>query len=326
MKKYLSLFLAVCLLCGMLVMPVSAATTTELNAADALYSLGLFLGTNKGYELNNSLTREQSAMLLVRMLGALETAEAGSYTHPFTDVAPWASKVVAYAYANEYVKGYSATKYGGADTVTDFQYLTIVLRVLGYTDGGETPDFYYRTSRGLAKKIGLVDSVEDDASFTRGEAVEIFWRALNTKLKDSDKTLADRLIDQKVFDAKAFAKAAGYSETGNPESEGREENKKPDTSDNTNNSGNNSSTDNSGNNGNNGGSTTPPSGKLEDTTWEQYLAMSEDEQYEFYEKFDSPKAFYEWKKKAEAAYDDNKNVIEVKPGETIDIGDLVGKN
>lgn len=106
---------------------VSAATTTELNAADALYSLGLFLGTNKGYELNNSLTREQSAMLLVRMLGALETAEAGSYTHPFTDVAPWASKVVAYAYANEYVKGYSATKYGGADTVTDFQYLTIVL-------------------------------------------------------------------------------------------------------------------------------------------------------------------------------------------------------
>ncbi|MFQ8767566.1 MAG: hypothetical protein ACLR8U_14415 [Oscillospiraceae bacterium] len=54
--------------------------------------------------------------------------------------------------------------------------------------------------------------------------------------------------------------------------------------------------------------------------------MSEDEQYEFYEKFDSPKAFYEWKKKAEAAYDDNKNVIEVKPGETIDIGDLVGKN
>lgn len=51
---------------------------------------------------------------------------------------------MAYAYANEYVKGYSATKYGGADTVTDFQYLTIVLRVLGYTDGGENPDFYYR--------------------------------------------------------------------------------------------------------------------------------------------------------------------------------------
>ncbi len=95
MKKYLSLLLVVCLLCGMLVMPVSAATSTQLNAADALYSLGLFLGTNKGYELNNSLTREQSAMLLVRMLGALETAETGDYTHPFTDVAQWASKVVA---------------------------------------------------------------------------------------------------------------------------------------------------------------------------------------------------------------------------------------
>ena len=280
----------------MLVMPVSAATTTELNAADALYSLGLFLGTNKGYELSNSLTREQSAMLLDAYVGRAGDRRSRQLHPPLHRRCPLGLKVVAYAYANEYVKGYSATKYGGADTVTDFQYLTIVLRVLGYTDGGETPDFYYRTSRGLAKKIGLVDSVEDAASFTRGEAVEIFWRALNTKLKDSDKTLADRLIDQKVFDAKAFAKATGYSETGNPESEGREENKKPDTSDNTNNSGNNGSTDNSGNNGNNGGSTTPPSGKLEDTTWEQYLAMSEDEQYEFYEKFDSPKAFYEWKK------------------------------
>ena len=326
MKKYLSLFLAVCLLCGMLVMPVSAATTTQLNAADALYSLGLFLGTNKGYELNNSLTREQSAMLLVRMLGALETAETGDYTHPFTDVAPWASKVVAYAYANEYVKGYSATKYGGADTVTDFQYLTIVLRVLGYTDGGENPDFYYRTSRGLAKKIGLVDNVEDDASFTRGDAVEIFWRALNTKLKDSDKTLADRLIDQKVFDAKAFAKATGYSETGNPESEGREENKKPDTSDNTNNSGNNGSTDNSGNNGSNGGSTTPPSGKLEDTTWEQYLAMSADEQLAFFQKFSNPADFFTWKEKAEAEYEKNQNVIEVGADGTVDLGQILGKN
>ena len=265
-------------------------------------------------------------MLLVRMLGALETAEAGSYTHPFTDVAPWASKVVAYAYANEYVKGYSATKYGGADTVTDFQYLTIVLRVLGYTDGGENPDFYYRTSRGLAKKIGLVDSVEDDASFTRGEAVEIFWRALNTKLKDSDKTLADRLIDQKVFDAKAFATASGYSETGNPESEGREENKKPDTSDNTNNSGNNGSTDNSGNNGNNGGSTTPPSGKLEDTTWEQYLAMSADEQLAFFQKFSNPADFFTWKEKAEAEYEKNQNVIEVGADGTVDLGQILGKN
>ncbi len=54
--------------------------------------------------------------------------------------------------------------------------------------------------------------------------------------------------------------------------------------------------------------------------------MSEDEQYEFYEKFESAKAFTQWKKKAQAAYDDNTKVIEVKPGETIDLGDLIGKN
>ena len=107
MKKWISLILAVCLLASMLALPAFAATKEEQNAADALNHLGLFLGTTKGYELDASLTRAQSAMLLVRMLGALKQAETGDYSHPFDDVAPWASRVVAYAYTNNLVKGYN---------------------------------------------------------------------------------------------------------------------------------------------------------------------------------------------------------------------------
>ena len=93
-----------------------------------------------------------------------------------------------------------------------------------------------------------------------------------------------------------------------------------------NNSGNNGSTDNSGNNGSNGGSTTPPSGKLEDTTWEQYLAMSADEQLAFFQKFSNPADFFTWKEKAEAEYEKNQNVIEVGADGTVDLGQILGKN
>ena len=318
MKRWISLLLAVCVLAGMLAVPVCAATKVETNEADALNSLGLFLGMTTGYGLDYNLTRDQSAMLLVRMLGALDEAETGKYTHPFNDVAPWASNVVAYAFAKGLVKGYGATRYGGSDTVTDFQYLTIVLRALGYTDNGENDDFFYRTSRKLGKQLGLVDSEADDENFTRGEAVDIFWRALNTKLKGQEKTLAQQLIEQKVFTEEEFALATEYAKNGRPksESDGKTDDKSDDK------------TDDKSEDSSNGGSGSGTTGekKLEDTTWEEYLNMSDAEKDAFFEKFATPAKFFEWKGKAEAAYKEGKNVIEVGKDGTVDLGDLVGNN
>lgn len=318
MKRWISLLLAVCVLAGMLAVPVCAATKVETNEADALNSLGLFLGMTTGYGLDYNLTRDQSAMLLVRMLGALDEAETGKYTHPFNDVAPWASNVVAYAFAKGLIKGYGATRYGGSDTVTDFQYLTIVLRALGYTDNGENDDFFYRTSRKLGKQLGLVDSEADDENFTRGEAVDIFWRALNTKLKGQEKTLAQQLIEQKVFTEEEFALATEYAKNGRPKSEtdGKTDGKSDDK------------TDDKAEDSSNGGSGSGTTGekKLEDTTWEEYLNMSDAEKDAFFEKFATPAKFFEWKGKAEAAYKEGKNVIEVGKDGTVDLGDLVGNN
>ena len=318
MKRWISLLLAVCVLAGMLAVPVCAATRVETNEAAALNSLGLFLGMTTGYGLDYNLTRDQSAMLLVRMLGALDEAETGKYTHPFNDVAPWASNVVAYAFAKGLVKGYGATRYGGSDTVTDFQYLTIVLRALGYTDNGENDDFFYRTSRKLGKQLGLVDSEADDENFTRGEAVDIFWRALNTKLKGQEKTLAQQLIEQKVFTEEEFALATEYAKNGRPKSEtdGKTDGKSDDK------------TDDKAEDSSNGGSGSGTTGekKLEDTTWEEYLNMSNAEKDAFFEKFATPAKFFEWKGKAEAAYKEGKNVIEVGKDGTVDLGDLVGNN
>lgn len=311
MKKLMTMLLALCMTASLLTGMVGAYTAEEQNEANALNHLGLFLGTGQGYELDAKLDRSQSVMLLVRMLGKLETAEMGRDTNPFTDVPKWADKVVSYAYTNGLVKGYGPTIFGGKDTVSDYQYLTMVLRALGYDDSAETPDFNWRKSRELAKELKLVDSTADDANFDRGSAVDIFWKALNTNCKGSTKTLAARLIEQGVFTQAQFDEAAKIAKNGLK------------TGSNTGTTGNNG---NPGNNGSNNGNSSTEEKKPEDYTWEEYQAMSAEEQYKFFESFSDPKDFFAWQEKAKADYEKRHPTIEVGKDGTVDIGDLINGN
>ena len=240
------------------------------------------------------------------MLGEIAEAEKGGYTHPFTDVPKWADKYVAYAYEKGYVKGYSATTFGGTDQVSDFQYLTMVLRAMGYSDSGETPDFDYRKSAVLGRELGLVPSAGDDPDFVRGNAVEIFWNAMSTKLKNSDETLSERLIAQKVFTQAQFNTASSYAKNGKPSSGGT-------TSGGTTSGGTTS-----------GGTTDDTKPKT--LTWEEYNALSGEKQYAYFQSFSDPKDFFAWQEKAKADYEKRHPTIEVGKDGTVDIGDLINGN
>lgn len=311
MKKLMTMLLVLCMTASLLTGMVGAYTAEEQNEADALNHLGLFLGTGQGYELDAKLDRSQSVMLLVRMLGKLETAEKGSDTNPFTDVPKWADKVVSYAYTNGLVKGYGPTTFGGKDTVSDYQYLTMVLRALGYDDSAETPDFNWRKSRELAKELKLVDSTADDANFDRGSVVDVFWKALNTNCKGSTKTLAARLIEQGVFTQAQFDEAAKIAKDGLK------------TGSNTGTTGNNG---NSGNNGSNNGNSSTKEKKPEDYTWEEYQAMTGEERQEHFNRFASADDYMNWLNKAKADYEKRHPTIEVGKDGTVDIGDLINGN
>ena len=67
--------------------------------------MGLFLGTDHGYELDRAATRVEGVVMLIRMLGEEEAALAYTGAQPFRDVPEWASKYVAYAYGMGYTKG-----------------------------------------------------------------------------------------------------------------------------------------------------------------------------------------------------------------------------
>lgn len=196
-KRILSCILAFAL--ALSLAPTAFAAADEATeAAQALYELGLFQGVGKdasgkpNFDLNRTPSRNEAVTMLVRLLGKAEEAKGTTWSTPFTDVADWAKPFVGYAYTKGLTAGTSATTYSGNDTVTASQYLTFVLRALGYTNG---TDFQWDNAWELSDKIGLTDGrySASTTNFTRGDAAIISKQALSIKLKDSSMTLAEAL-------------------------------------------------------------------------------------------------------------------------------------
>ena len=199
---------AVLVLCTAL--PVGAYTSEAKNTADALYQLELFLGYGSGYGLDDSLTRYQGYVLLVRMLGKEEEAKAAGYSHPFTDVKA-GNAYVSYAYKTGLTNGKTATSFGAKSQMTIQQFTVVCLRALGYRDGADG-DFAYADAKTFAAAHGL--EVSTAARFTRGACVEMFWSALHTDMKDSTQTLAEALIARGVFSQKDWENAERIQRSG----------------------------------------------------------------------------------------------------------------
>ena len=146
MKKTVALLMALVLMCSFC---FSVSAVSGIEEAEALNVLGIFKGTENGYELEKSLTRVEAITLLVRVLGKEEEAEQYGKTHPFSDVAPWADGYVSYAFDNGLTNGISDTLFGAENAVESNMYLTFLLRSLGFQDG-EGADFIWQMPYPLA--------------------------------------------------------------------------------------------------------------------------------------------------------------------------------
>lgn len=207
MKKFVS----ACLMAGLLTCAAGAVQVGTIDnnypgdteaQAQMLYDLGLFKGTDKGFALEKSMTRAEASVMLTRLLGAEKTALAGNWKHPFTDVPQWADKYVGWLYQNGLTKGVSATLYGSQRNVTCGQYCIFLTRA--HLDA----DSYQGTA--------FVDNDEvrqtDEEGFIRGDAVSLSARLLSTNYAkngdESDRSVAEKLIDDGVFTAEQFKNAA----------------------------------------------------------------------------------------------------------------------
>ncbi|MBR5537597.1 MAG: S-layer homology domain-containing protein [Clostridia bacterium] len=180
--------------------------------ADALNLLGLFRGTDSGYELERAPSRIEALIMLIRLLGEDADAMENDTVSPFRDLSDWEAgkRYVAYAYRMCYTNGTGDTTFGPNQNSALEQYLTFVLRALGYRDG---VDFQWDTTcRDLALDIGLLEDGELESiardGFRRDHVVAISYRALDCELQDGSGTLADRLVDMDVVSRAQLRHAA----------------------------------------------------------------------------------------------------------------------
>lgn len=173
--------------------------------ADVLHTLGLFQGTDQGYELDGLTDRSQGAVMMVRLLGQEKKAFQMSQAIPFQDVHEWAKPHIRFLYNNKIMIGMSATEFGADHALTPNQYMTMLLRALGYDD--QKGDFQWNTAVEKANLLGIIDykDYEDlvnkgDATLTRGEMVHLSYQVVFAARKDTNERLIDYLVDEGVVD------------------------------------------------------------------------------------------------------------------------------
>ena len=178
--------------------------------ADALNYMGLFLGTEKGYELNRTSTRTEALITVIRLLGKEHEALDQQKISTFTDVPEWAAHYVGWAQENNLIQGIGNNLFGANDNVTAVQYATMILRVLQYDD--TKGDFIYENAIDFCRQINLIDSHAmqyfdtGTMEILRDDMVYFMFQALRSKLYGSDQLLVLHLSNYAAVD---FEKAYG---------------------------------------------------------------------------------------------------------------------
>lgn len=194
---------------------LSSETTEPESAAAGLNTLGLFLGVGVNangtpdFALDRVPTRVEAVTMLVRLIGKEAEALSRTWAIPFTDVPDWAGRYVGYAYANGLTFGVSESIFGSDRGVTAAEYITFVLRALGYASG---EDFEWDSAWTLSDELGFTDGRYGTGNgatpFLRADVAVISLNALKVCHNGSDTTLYSSLLEAGVFTISA-ARASG---------------------------------------------------------------------------------------------------------------------
>ena len=186
MKKGLSLLVAFALVFSMFT-SVAFAATTPSEAGQKLQSLGIILGDQDGNLMEDAdWKRQDVAVLLSRLLGQEEEAKNTPKSHTYADVrGTYYDGYLSWARENGYMIGHSDTEFGFDDPITVKEFLTVILRALGYD-----PDFSSGEVEELAVELGLVEEGTDfSANAKRGDTYVIIVTALDTEVAGTGQKL-----------------------------------------------------------------------------------------------------------------------------------------
>jgi len=186
---------------------MNIGAAAKLNLLGLFRGVGVFADGSPNLAVDRAPTRAEAVVMVVRLIGGEAEALSGSWKSPFADVPEWAKPYVGYAYGNNLVFGVGGGAFSGNSAITASEYITLVLRSLGYASG---TDFDCSKAWVLSDEIGITGGrySAETKQFSRGNAAEILFNALGAKMKGSDNTLCTLLIGAGVF-TKDAASALG---------------------------------------------------------------------------------------------------------------------
>lgn len=165
---------------------------------------GLFRGSDKGWELDRSPNRAEAAIMLVRFLGLEEKAlEMTDTSMPFTDVNPNHAGYIALLYEMGLTNGTSPTTYSPDLETRPQDYMTFMLRALGYDDAAG--DFSWNTSLEDSVRLRVLNGEEyvkiNEKVFDRGMMSYASLAVLRADEKGG-KPLCERLCKAGILNEK----------------------------------------------------------------------------------------------------------------------------
>ena len=180
--------------------------------------MGLLKGTGaaygSGYELERQALRVEGLVMFIRLMGEENAALTSTAVNPFADSPSWADRYLAYAYEKGYTTGIGTNAagqlmFGPNNTISAGEYITFVLRALGYSESGTNPDFNWQNAMDAAVAYGVIRQGEaallSGSSFCRAQVVYLSVCALSAPTKTGgillDKTASNGGYDQTSMQA-----------------------------------------------------------------------------------------------------------------------------
>ena len=201
-RTRLAAVLLACLLLATAAAPAFGAFVSEGEAGAARETLGLLRGDGEGLAPERTATRAEALVMLLRLLGAEETALREKSAGPFAD-AGWAADYVGYGWRTGLVRGVSDTRFGTDEPALARDYVTMTLRALGYRDG--EGDFSWTDCLRFSDGLGLTRGEYGSAdTLLREDLALISYTALTLPLADGSMTLAEKLFLDGVLSADAL--------------------------------------------------------------------------------------------------------------------------
>lgn len=212
---------------------VSSTYASQVNVADVmplLSELKIMVGDENGdYQLDREVLRSEFTKVAVASSSYKDTVAPTLKTSSYKDVPAthWAAPYIRAGIDAGFCKGYLDSTFRPNNTVTFEEAVTMMLRVLGYSEDDFGNSWPYGQV-GMAENLGLSDGMDKSIGETmsRSDVALLVYNTLNTKMKNQtvrllyifdtvkEEDVALISIDKDSWNEKVFTSSGSYKVKG----------------------------------------------------------------------------------------------------------------